>query len=527
MRVLFSWIDLDNDLKSGSEGGPRVPKTGFMDGPTLQLLNLEKFDRVHLFIIARHKGSEIKARSIRDCISDYPREFQGKPEIDTHHINVLHPADYNGLFEEVPKKTRQVLEGYKAIDTKIFFNLSSGSPAMTSTWLFMVGSSEFDAELLSPQRNKKTNEVYLEDIEFGIYPHVNKLKDEIQKNLEVVQKFKSDKMREIYNDLTILAGGSNLKNRPILLLGETGTGKTTIAKQFHEMTGKPENSFKKVVCGEFNGADLNLVKSKLFGHAKGAYTGALDDYIGMLAEADGGTLFLDEIGDIPYDAQRLLIDALESKVFNPLNSSKVMESEFQLICATNKDLNEMVAINQIAKDFSARFTVFDFTIPPLRERPDDIPVIIEGLLEAPDYQGFELEDMALKKLLSYLKKSHLEKNIRDIRRILDHLFLDSQKPQPHSLTPKEVTKYFEENREPTRDDDFTDAVRQSLLHWDHTNHAERGKKWRDTFVDVALKILSERPEYKKRVGGLHIRNLSKMLGIDPKTINKRLESITF
>ena len=88
-------------------------------------------------------------------------------------------------------------------------------------------------------------------------------------------------------------------------------------------------------------------------------------------------------------------------------------------------------------------------------------------------------------------------------------------------------EYFDENKEPTLDDDFADAVRKSLLHWDHTSHAESDKKWRDTFVDVAVKILSERPDYKKRGGELNIRKLSQTLGIDPKTINNRLEGIKF
>ena len=110
---------------------------------------------------------------------------------------------------------------------------------------------------------------------------------------------------------------------------------------------------------------------------------------------------------------------------------------------------------------------------------------------------------------------------------MDHLVLKSKIPETHNLTAQEVKKYFDENKEPTLDDDFADAVRKSLLHWDHTSHAERDKKWRDTFVDVAVKILSERPDYKKRGGELNIRKLSQTLGIDPKTINNRLESITF
>ena len=108
---------------------------------------------------------------------------------------------------------------------------------------------------------------------------------------------------------------------------------------------------------------------------------------------------------------------------------------------------------------------------------------------------------------------------------MDQLVLKSQIPENHNLTPQEIKEYFDEHKEPTQDDDFTEAVWQSLLHWEHTIYAERGKKWRDTFVDVAVKILSERPDYKKKDGKLNMRNLSLTLGIDPKTIQSRLNSL--
>lgn len=526
MKVLFTWIHLEKDLTG--KGEPRNPKTGIINGPTLQLLELYKFDRVHLFAIANDKVSERKSRAIRNCVSDYPRYF-GKPEMATHYIKILHAADYTSLWDEVPKQTKKILEAeeYKSEDTKFFFNVTSGSPAMITTWFFMVGTSEFDATLISPQLDPNINKAYLEVVDAGVYPHINKLKDDIQNTLDIVKKYKSDQMRNIYKDLKILASGAALKNRPILLLGEIGTGKTSIAKQFHEMTGKPEKLFKTVVCSEFKDTDLKHVKSKFFGYAKGAFPGANRDYMGMLAEANGGTLYLDEIGDIPYDVQRLLINALVTKVYTPLNSNKEIQSEFQLICATNRNKEEMVETNHLVKEFTTRFTVFEFNIPPLRERLDDIPVIVEDLLETADYQGFELKEMTLKTVIRLLRKSRLDRNELDIVRILDKLFFISQKPNPHSITVNEVIKYFEENKEPTRDDDFEDAVRQSLFHWEQTNHADRGKKWRDTFVDVAVQILSERPEYKKSDGELNIRRLSQMIGIDPKTINDRLDQKTF
>ena len=245
----------------------------------------------------------------------------------------------------------------------------------------------------------------------------------------------------------------------------------------------------------------------------------------MLAEANGGTLFLDEIGDIPMEAQRLLIDAVESKTFRPLGSKDTQHSDFQLICATNRDIDEMLKSNKLSQDYYYRISSFEYIIPPLRERPEDVAVILRDLMVTRDYSGLVLDEMALAELIGCLRNSSLPENIRGVQKILDQLILKSQIPENHNLTAQEIKEYFEEHKEPTQDDDFSEAVWQSLLHWDHTSHAERGKKWRDTFVDVAVKILSARPGFKKKDGKLNIRNLSLTLGIDPKTINSRLESI--
>ena len=151
-----------------------------------------------------------------------------------------------------------------------------------------------------------------------------KSKLKIQESIE--DESNSEEIKDILSNFQIL---NNLKRkRPILLLGETGTGKTTLARQYHAMTGLPEKKFFHVLCGSFAGADLNTVNSRLFGHIKGAFTGANEEKIGVIEEADGGVLFLDEIGDIPIDTQRLLIDVIESSRFTKFQSSIVQESHF-------------------------------------------------------------------------------------------------------------------------------------------------------------------------------------------------------
>ena len=292
------------------------------------------------------------------------------------------------------------------------------------------------------------------------------------------------------------------------------------------MNEKKDSPFIAVVCGNFVGADLNVVKSDLFGRVKGAYTGADSDSSGFLSEADGGTLFLDEIGDIPMEAQRLLIDALDSKNFRAMGSQNVQHSNFQLLCATNKDIDTMLQKNELSQDFYFRIRNFNYTIPPLRERPEDIPVILEELLDTRIYKKLNVDQMAKNVLIKNLKKHRLPANIRDIEFFLNQLLLKSQDPEINSLSAEEINQLFEENSEPTQDEDFTTTILKSLNQWSKTSYFESGYKWRDKVLDVALRELVRSRDYKKKNGELNIRKLVNLLGVDHKTIKSRLQNLS-
>ena len=292
------------------------------------------------------------------------------------------------------------------------------------------------------------------------------------------------------------------------------------------MNEKKEAPFVDVVCGNFVGVDLNIVKSQLFGHVKGAYTGAENDSSGFLSEADGGTLFLDEIGDIPMEAQRLLIDALDSKNFRAMGSKDVQHSNFQLLCATNKDLDTMLQNNELSQDFYFRIRNFTYTIPPLRERPEDIPVILDELLNRDIYKNLNIDQLAKNLLIKNIKRERLPRNIRNIERLLTQLLLKNQENENSPLTEVEINKFFEENREPTQDEDFTNTILESLNQWSKTSFYESGDKWRDSVLDVALRELIRKQDFKKKNGDLNIRKLVNLLGVDHKTIKSRLQNLS-
>ena len=159
----------------------------------------------------------------------------------------------------------------------------------------------------------------------------------------------------------------------VLILGETGTGKELIARALHNNSGRRQEPLIKVNCSAL---PTGLVESELFGHERGAFTGATEKRVGRFALADGGTIFLDEIGDVSPDVQLRLLRVLQEQEFEPLGSSKTMKVDVRVIAATNRDLARAVADGSFRADLFYRLNVFPIDVPPLRERREDIPMLV-------------------------------------------------------------------------------------------------------------------------------------------------------
>jgi len=159
----------------------------------------------------------------------------------------------------------------------------------------------------------------------------------------------------------------------VLLHGETGTGKELIARAIHNLSSRRERSFVRMNCAAI---PSGLLESELFGHEKGAFTGALLQRKGRFELADGGSLFLDEIGDISLDLQPKLLRAIQEQEFERLGSSKTIRVNVRLIAATHRDLRAMIRDEKFREDLFYRFNVFPIEIPPLRERREDIPLLV-------------------------------------------------------------------------------------------------------------------------------------------------------
>lgn len=182
----------------------------------------------------------------------------------------------------------------------------------------------------------------------------------------------SPRLRHVQRMVEKLANG----RWPALILGETGTGKEVVARSIH--AANPMGNFVTIDCSAFVGP---LMESELFGHRRGAFTGADRDKVGLIEAADGGTAFFDEIGEMPLDLQAKLLRVLQEKEFRPLGSTVTRRSDFRIIAATNRDLAKEVDKGTFRQDLYYRLNVVTLRLPPLRDRREDIPALLQHFLK--------------------------------------------------------------------------------------------------------------------------------------------------
>jgi formate hydrogenlyase transcriptional activator len=202
----------------------------------------------------------------------------------------------------------------------------------------------------------------------------------------------------------------------VLILGETGTGKELIARALHRKSKRAARAFIRVNCAAI---PQSLIASELFGHEKGAFTGALQRRLGRFEAADGGTLFLDEIGDLPMETQIALLRVLQEKEFERVGSNHPVSVDVRLIAATNRDLPAAVAAGTFRQDLFYRLNVVPIDVPPLRERADDIPLLVEYFVGRFAKEAGKNIRRIRKHTLEQLENYHWPGNIRELQNVVE------------------------------------------------------------------------------------------------------------
>jgi len=206
----------------------------------------------------------------------------------------------------------------------------------------------------------------------------------------------------------------------VLLLGESGTGKELVARAIHSASGRSNKPFVAVNCGAL---PENLLESELFGHKAGAFTDAKKDKPGRFQAAHGGTLFLDEIGDMPLTLQVKILRALQEKVIEPLGAVAGTPVDVRIIAATNRDLEDMVARQTFRSDLYYRLNVVRLSLPSLRQRPEDIPLLAQHFVDRQNaHTGKEVQGLS-PEVLQLLMRHTFPGNVRELENIIEYAFI--------------------------------------------------------------------------------------------------------
>ena len=204
----------------------------------------------------------------------------------------------------------------------------------------------------------------------------------------------------------------------VLITGETGTGKEVLANMIHKCSNRADKPFICVNCGALN---ENLIESELFGSEKGAYTGAGGQRKGRFEIANGGTIFFDEIGELSLNMQTRLLRVLQEKSFERVGGYETIKSDFRLITATNRNLKQEVLENRFRADLYYRINIIPIEIPPLRERPEDIPVLFNSFLEAYSREMNKSANFVDDKTIKALQKYNWPGNVRELRNVVERM----------------------------------------------------------------------------------------------------------
>ena len=405
----------------------KPPKSiGEKDGPILSLLSERPFDHVFLF---SNEGTATNAADTKAVLQLPPYEFRGS-SIEIKPLPVNDPTDYVTILAGLRRHILELMGVHP--QARFYFAGSSGTPQMQASAMLLVMSGFIEATFLltrDPQFvGPPVTEFDFADPEF---PRVSfwsrKLEAESIPESELMQRAKDVGIIGDHPKLIEAIREAERYARydcSVLLLGETGTGKELFAQFIRERSSRKDGHFIKVNCAEL---PETTAESELFGHEKGAFTGAVQRKLGLMEVAKGGTLFLDELQRLEPKIQAKLLRAVEQKTIKRLGGTREVDVDLRLIFGTNRDLREMEEEGLFLQDLRYRIGQWRVKIPPLRDRRTDVPTLAQHFLDRftkSSSESFELSDSAITKLLNYSWPG----NVRELKNIIEDCCMRADKP---------------------------------------------------------------------------------------------------
>lgn len=410
MKALLTFTGFHDPFAPGAATGE------MRAGPILTVAAERRFDRVYLFSTPKTvEISEITAAALTARHSSMIVEILEMPLKD--------PTNYLGILRQLRSHFKRLNEAHP--DAEYSISVSSGTPHMHACWLLLAASGEIPATILQstppefvPEGKPLVREIDIHQKDFPIItrpvdgPGVVE-DDETSvvaacRDLGIVGE--DPAFRRALHEAYVY---SQYDDFHVLLFGETGSGKEHFAQFIHHLGPRSGKPMVTVNCSSI---PENLVESQLFGHKKGSFTGAANDYEGKFKAADRGVLFLDEIGELPLSAQAKLLRALDQGEIEPIGSSKPVKVNVRVIAATHRNLREMVLAGTFREDLYQRFGS-SVVIPPLRSRKVDVPLLASHLLgawNARHERQKRLAPAAMSELIRYPWPG----NVRELRRVI-------------------------------------------------------------------------------------------------------------